>query len=232
MRSLSCFDVHVLFIVQIPRELVAQTGSIHEPVRYIGGPLVDANGARRSFAARGRRRDVPGDAGQSQPAPMLADDFGWTYNHVPMIVYWNGRFYIEYLSNPVGEHVAHGQSLVCTSTDGRRWSAPQVTFPVYKLHPPDKPGTAMMHQRMGFFIAPDGRLLVLAFYGHAPDPFGPGGIGRVVREIHKDGSFGPVYFLRYYCVPVGARATRAFRSISDRTTKGSSPPATLCSPIG
>jgi hypothetical protein len=55
----------------------------------------------------------------------------------------------------------------------------------------------MMHQRMGFYIAPDGRLLVLAFYGHAPVPFGPGGIGRVVREMAKDGSFGPIYFLRY-----------------------------------
>ena len=74
---------------------------------------------------------------------------------------------------------------------------PQVVFPIYKLLPPDPPGTAMMHQRMGFFIAPDGRLLAMAFYGHAPDPFGPGGIGRVVREIHKDGSFGPIYFLRY-----------------------------------
>jgi hypothetical protein len=179
-----------------PATLIAQTGSIHEPVRYIGGPVVDAN------AHDGRLRPAVGvetfqvmRANRSRP--MLADDFGWTYNHAPMIVYWNDRFYIEYLSNPVGEHIAPGQSLLCTSTDGRRWSAPKVTFPVYKLHPPDKPGTAMMHQRMGFFIAPDGRLLVMAFYGHAPDPFGPGGIGRVVREIHKDGSFGPVYFLRY-----------------------------------
>ena len=179
-----------------PATLVAQTGSIHEPVRYIGGPVVDAN------AHDGRLRPAVGvetfqvmRANRSRP--MLADDFGWTYNHAPMIVYWNDRFFIEYLSNPVGEHIAPGQSLLCTSTDGRLWSAPKVTFPIYKLRPPDKPGTAMMHQRMGFYIAPDNRLLVLAFYGHAPNPFGPGGIGRVVREIHKDGSFGPVYFLRY-----------------------------------
>lgn len=176
--------------------LVAQTGSAHEPVRYVGGPLVDAN------AHDGRLRPAVGvetfqvmRANRSRP--KLADDFGWTYNHAPMIVYWNDRFYLEYLSNPVGEHIAPGQSLVCTSTDGRRWSAPKVSFPIYKLRPPDKPGTAMMHQRMGFFIAPDGRLLVLAFYGHAPQPFGRGGIGRVVREIYKDGSFGPIYFLRY-----------------------------------
>jgi hypothetical protein len=129
--------------------------------------------------------------------PEFADNFGWTYNHAPMIVHWNGRFYIEYLSNPVGEHIAPGQTFCCSSTDGRHWETPRVAFPIYKLLPPDPPGTAMMHQRVGFYIAPDGRLLVLGFYGHAPDPFGPGGIGRVVREIYKEGSFGPIYFLRY-----------------------------------
>ena len=41
---------------------------------------------------------------------------------------------------------------------------------------------AVMHQRMGFYVAPDNRLLVLGFYGHTEDPFGKGGIGRVVRE--------------------------------------------------
>jgi hypothetical protein len=130
--------------------------------------------------------------------PEVAEGFGWTYNHAPMIVYWNGRFWVEYLSNPVGEHIAPGQTFLSSSLDGRRWDAPKVVFPIYKLRPPDPPGgTAMMHQRMGFFIGPDGRLLALAFYGHAPDPFGPGGIGRVVREVYKDGSVGPIYFLRY-----------------------------------
>ncbi|HRQ51278.1 MAG TPA: six-hairpin glycosidase, partial [Agriterribacter sp.] len=32
---------------------------------------------------------------------------------------------------------------------------------------------------------------------HTEEPFQEGGIGRVVREIYKDGSFGPVYFIRY-----------------------------------
>jgi hypothetical protein len=56
---------------------------------------------------------------------------------------------------------------------------------------------AMMHQRMGFYVAPNGRLLVLAFYGNAPSPYGQFGIGRVVREVYKDGSYGPIYFIRY-----------------------------------
>ena len=51
--------------------------------------------------------------------PELADGFGWTYNHAPMLAYWNGKFYLEYLSNPIGEHVPPGQTFVITSADGR-----------------------------------------------------------------------------------------------------------------
>jgi hypothetical protein len=126
--------------------------------------------------------------------PEAADQYGWTYNHAPMLAYWNNKFYLEYLSNPFGEHVAPGQTLVTTSADGRSWEMPKQVFPIYLLK---EAGMAMMHQRMGFYVAPNGRLLVLAFYGQAPNPFGAGGIGRVVREAYKDGSFGPIYFLRY-----------------------------------
>ena len=61
--------------------------------------------------------------------------------------------------------------------------------------------TAIMHQRVGFYVSKSGRLLTMAFYGVAldkkDDPNDGNGIGRVVREIKKDGSFGPVYFIRY-----------------------------------
>ncbi|MFO1095645.1 MAG: hypothetical protein U0992_20425 [Planctomycetaceae bacterium] len=176
--------------------LLAQTGSVHEPVRYIGGPVVAQN------SHDGQLRPAIGVENiqvmrANRTHPEQSDNFGWTYNHGPNIVYWNGRFYVEYLSNPVGEHIAPGQTLLCHSQDGRDWSTPEVIFPVYKLQPPDPPGTAMMHQRMGFYIAPDNRLLLLAFYGHAPNPFQAGGIGRVVRELHKDGTLGPIYFIRY-----------------------------------
>jgi len=192
-----------------PAALIAQTGSVHEPIRYVGGPRVDQR------AHDGQLRPAIGVESfqvlrANRTHPELADNFGWTYNHAPMIVYWNGRFYIEYLSNPVGEHIAPGQTFLSSSVDGRHWDAPKVVFPIYKLQPPDPPGTAMMHQRMGFSIAPDGRLLALAFYGHAPDPFGPGGIGRVVREIHKDGSFGPIYFLRYNTRPGWGESNTGF----------------------
>lgn len=175
---------------------IAQTGTANEPVRYIGNPSV------QSWAHDGELRPAVGAESfqvmrANRTHPESSDGFGWTYNHAAMIVYWNGRFLVEYLSNPVGEHIAPGQTFLCSSTDGRNWEFPKVAFPIYNLQPPDPKGTAMMHQRMGFFIAPDGRLLLLAFYGHAPNPFRQGGIGRVVREMYKDGTFGPVYFIRY-----------------------------------
>jgi hypothetical protein len=133
--------------------------------------------------------------------PEMADGYGWTYSHAPMLAYWNGKFYLEYLSNPFGEHLPPGQTLVATSSDGRTWDMPRQVFPIYLLRPGpisgNESGMAMMHQRMGFYVAPNGRLLVLAFYGHAPTPWGATGIGRVVREANKDGSYGPIYFLRY-----------------------------------
>lgn len=179
----------------VTANLFGQTGTEHEPLRYVGG--VSAH----QHAHDGQLRPAVGVESfqvlrANRKNPALSDGFGWTYNHAPMLAYWNGKFYVEYLSNPVGEHIAPGQTFLCTSADGRDWSTPKVVFPVYELRPPDPKGTAMMHQRMGFFVAPDGRLLVLGFYGHAPDPFGRGGIGRVVREAYKDGSFGPIYFLR------------------------------------
>jgi hypothetical protein len=134
----------------------------------------------------------------------------WTYNHAPMLAYWNNTFYLEYLSDPVGEHVPPGQSFLQTSKDGYNWTDPVVIFPIYKI--PQgyvKEGgkdtahnaSAVMHQRIGFYTAKNKRLFALAYYGivlaKGDDPNDGNGIGRVIREIKADGSFGPVYFLRY-----------------------------------
>lgn len=142
--------------------------------------------------------------------PDSADGFGWTYNHAPNLAYWNGQFYLHYLADPIGEHIPPSKTFLVTSVDGYNWDKPQVLFPDYRL--PDGytkegvPGVAsdwyaVMHQRMGFYTSKDGRLLTLAFYGIAMNkkdgPNDGNGIGRVVREIYKDGSFGPIYFIRY-----------------------------------
>ncbi len=170
-----------------------QTGSGAEPVRYMGGVSINLN------TPEGNLRPAIGVENRqvlraNRTHPELADGFGWTYNHAPMLAYWNERFYLEYLSTPTGEHRPPGQTLVTTSADGRAWSKPEVVFPIYKI-PDGSP--AFMHQRMGFYVAPDGRLLVSGFYGHGPNPFNMNGIGRVVREAYKNGTYGPVYFIRY-----------------------------------
>ena len=134
----------------------------------------------------------------------------WTYNHAPMLAYWNNNFYLEYLSNPVGEHIAPGQTLLQSSKDGYNWTSPVVIFPPYKI--PDgfvkegkkdtaKNSYAVMHQRIGFYISKSKRFFALAYYGIAlakgDDPNDGNGIGRVIREIKADGNFGPIYFFRY-----------------------------------
>ncbi len=180
--------------------ILAQTGSVYEPVRYIGGEFIDpftheaglryAIGVENIQTVRANRTH-----------PELSDGFGFTYNHASNLAYWNGQFYQQYISGEADEHMPPVQTMLTTSKNGRDWSFPKVAFPPYQAPEgvaiPKGSTGYMMHQRMGFYVAPDGRLLTLAFYGHTENPFGKQGIGRVVREIYKDGSMGPIYFIRY-----------------------------------
>ena len=190
-----------------PKEKQPEIPWADEPVVYVGREKPDA----RFFD--GRLRHAVGvhhyqvyRATRTQPLP--GDDVGWTYNHQPFLAYWNGRFYLQYLSDVYQEHTPPGRTLLTTSPDGRHWTTPRVVFPEYTLpeinyqdiHIPA--GTkAVMHQRMGFYVAPNGRLLTLAFYGYcatpASSPNTGNGLGRVVREIYQDGRLGPIYFIRY-----------------------------------
>ncbi|WP_207535209.1 exo-alpha-sialidase [Desertivirga arenae] len=187
------------FVAANAQDTVRYTGTTLSNVDYHHGQLSPAVGVHSIQVFRANRQH-----------PELADGFSWTYNHAPMIAHWNNTFYLEYLSDPVGEHIPPSQSLLHTSKDGYNWSKPVVIFPVVKV--PDGwkkegyPGVAkdlyaVMHQRMGFFTSKKNRLLVLAYYGIAmdqkDDPNDGKGMGRAVREIKKDGSFGPIYFIRY-----------------------------------
>jgi hypothetical protein len=181
------------------QDTVHYTGTRQVNVDYHDGRLPMAVGVHNQQIFRANRQH-----------PELAEGYGWTYNHQPMLAYWNNKFYVEYLSDKVGESVPPGQTLLLHSKDGKDWTQPKVVFPIYKI--PDgttKPGVegvashldAVMHQRMGFYVTKSGRLFVLGFYGivlHAHDDPNDGkGIGRVVREIYKDGSWGPIYFIHY-----------------------------------
>lgn len=178
----------------------AQTGTVSEPVRYIGGEIANPNvhdGGLRYFVEVENIQVLRAN----RTHPQQAEDYGWTYNHAPNLTYWNGAFYLQYLSNPVDEHEDPGHTLLVTSPDGRNWSKPIVAFPHYVapegVKIPEGYKGYMMHQRMGFYTAPNGRLLTVAFYGHTESPFKEGGIGRVVREIYSNGEMGPIYFIRY-----------------------------------
>jgi len=200
MKIRSIFITLVSFVsVLQAQDTVRYTGNTLVNVDYHHGQLSPVVGVHNIQTFRANREH-----------PELAGGTNWTYNHAPMIAYWNNQFYLQFLSNPVGEHVPPGQTFLQTSKDGYKWSNVVVLFPPYKI--PDgttKEGRtevakdlyAVNHQRMGFYVSKKNRLLTLAYYGivmgKGDDPNDGKGIGRVVREINKDGSFGPIYFIRY-----------------------------------
>jgi hypothetical protein len=181
------------------QDTVHYSGNTLVNVDYHNGQLAPAVGVHNIQIFRANREH-----------PELAGGTNWTYNHAPMIAYWNNRFYLHFLSDPVGEHVPPGQTFLLTSKDGYHWSKPIVIFSPVKI--PDgttKEGRtevarnllSVNHQRMGFYVSKKNRLLTLAYYGvvlgPGDDPNDGHGMGRAVREIYKDGNFGPIYFLRY-----------------------------------
>ena len=145
----------------------------------------------------------------------------WTYNHQPMMAYWNGKFYMQYLTDPRHEQDAPGKTMMQTSEDGYTWSDPVELFPEYNVpegwtkadrdFPPAHNLKAVMHQRVGWYVSSsesrdsrksrESRLLATGNYGICltikDDPNDGNGIGRIVREIKKDGIFGPIYFIYY-----------------------------------
>lgn len=178
-------------------EPIRYTGDINTDKRYYDGGLPHAVGVHHYQTFRANRMD-----------PSEPGHIGWTYNHQPYLAYWNDRFYLQYLSGLLQEHEPPTRLLLQTSAGGLHWDEPVVLFPEYDLpeivyrdeHIPA--GTqAVMHQRMGFYVAPNGRFLASGFYGFTAtprrSPNAGNGLGRVVREIYNDGSFGPVYFIRY-----------------------------------
>lgn len=188
---------------------MAQEASDSDRIHYTGTELANPN------AHDGELSPVVGVHNiqvvrANREHPDETNGNGWTYNHQPMMAYWNGQFYMHYLADPVGEHIPPSQTFLVTSKDGYHWTNPTVLFPPYRV--PDgytKPGRtdsakdliAIMHQRVGFYVSEEGRLIAMGNYGVAldkkDDPNDGNGIGRVVREIRRDGSFGPIYFIYY-----------------------------------
>lgn len=203
MKIFKIISLFLLFALAISnaqaQDTVRYTGKTLVNADYHHGQLTPVVGVHNIQTFRANREH-----------PELAENFGWTYNHAPMLAYWNNRFYIEYLSDKVGESIPPGQTLLQSSKDGYTWTKPDVIFPVYRI--PDgttkegrsdvaKDLDAVMHQRMGFFVSTKNIFLVLGFYAISfdakDDPNDGHGIGRAVREILPDGKYGPIYFIHY-----------------------------------
>jgi hypothetical protein len=193
------FSILTSFSAIDAQEVVRYTDQVKSNIDYHHGALRPAMGVHNIQVMRANREH-----------PQMSDGYGWTYNHAPNMAYWNNQFLIQYLSDPIGEHIPPSQTYLVRSDNGRDWGKPEVIFPIYAL--PDgfvKEGRpevaqdlfAVMHQRMSFYMAEDGRMLALGYYGICMDkrdsPNDGKGVGRVVREIYRDGTFGPLFFIRY-----------------------------------
>jgi len=194
LRLTILFIIHCTFL--IAQDTVRYIGNTLSNVDYHHGQLSPAIGVHNTQTFRANRADT--------------GTVSWTYNHQPMLAYWNNTFYLEFLSTPVGEHVPPGRTVLQTSKDGYNWRRPVVIFPPYKLtdgtvkdgkKDSAKNTFAVMHQRIGFYTSKNKKLFALGYYGivlgEHDDPNDGNGIGRVIREIKTDGTYGPIYFLRY-----------------------------------
>ena len=182
-------------------EIIRVTDRNRADIRFQDGALPHLAGVKSFQILRANRAH-----------PQEAEGFGWTYNHAAMLCYAFDTFFCQFLSNPVSEHETPGHTLLSTSKDGMHWDRPQVLFPEIEIDTAPYKGPkspqltprmlTVPHQRMGFYMAKNGVLLTLSFYGLVHDryismPCDGWGVGRAVRRIFPDGKWGDIYFLIY-----------------------------------
>ena len=149
----------------VAQERVHYTGSQLSNPDYHDGQLSPVMGVHNIQVMRANREN-----------PSEENGGGWTYNHQPMMAYWNDTFFMHYLADPVDEHVPPSQTLLQTSQDGYNWTNPEILSPIYRV--PDgytkqgrddkaKDLDAIMHQRVGFSVSSDDRLFAVGDYGVA-----------------------------------------------------------------
>ncbi|MBO4351493.1 MAG: hypothetical protein J6A01_11190, partial [Proteobacteria bacterium] len=103
------------------------------------------------------------------------DSKGWTYNHQPMMVYWQGKFWMHFLSDPLGEHIPSGITWMQSSEDGYQWTAPEILFPEYTL-----PADIMDGKRKVY--NPDGSLHKVSTMEQFPNQFRREGLKAVMHQ--------------------------------------------------
>lgn len=196
-KTLIHFTWLTIFLVVGP-VISTEPGTPEEPIRYIGQPkIVDqhyhdgqlrpAIGVCSYQAFRANRTHATGEDGSKN-----------RYNHSPMLAYWNDTFYLCHIASEYKEHGVPTQTYLSSSKNGKDWKKPRLIFPAIEYQPGK---LTIATQRMSFYVAPNGRLLVTTFLGipggKSAGPNTGNGIGRFVREIYKDNSLSPIFILRY-----------------------------------
>ena len=86
-------------------EPVVYTGDESADPRFHHGGFRQAVGVHQYQALRANRTQAP-----------EGGTVGWTYNHAPMLAFWNDRFWLNYVSNLVEEHGIPGRTGLISST--------------------------------------------------------------------------------------------------------------------
>lgn len=187
-----------ILIVGSFRSVEGQVGSVDEPVNFIGklnvnfsrpdGGLPPVIGAHNYQVLRSVREDKD-----------LGDGLGFTFHHHPMLTFWKNKFFVLCNACPVHEERDLTEILLIKSDDGINWGKTEIIFPhvIYKNEP------TFCNHRMGFYIAPSGRLYASTAYFPQSEMKPQSGsedtakkyFGVVMREIKEDGSFGPIFFI-------------------------------------
>jgi hypothetical protein len=188
--AIKCAVLSVAALALAPQLATASPGEADEPIRVEGQTLAEgdrADGGLRPVIGvtnlqifRASRAEKPGGVSN-------------TYNHGPMLCHWNKRFYVSWVTNAVSEHEVPSYILFSSSDDGVSWTDPKELFPPVTVADGRQ---SSWNFRMGWFPATNGKLLALSFLGMPPNPVDGTGVGRAAREVRRDGSLGPIYFVR------------------------------------
>lgn len=120
-------------------------------------------------------------------APEIADGRGWTYNHHIDMAVWRGRYYVAWNQCEKDEDIWPSREVYSTSADGATWDPPRELFP-------QGISTCL---RMYFYVAPNGRMLVIAGLRTSTEEVQEETKGSmVVRQIMSDHALGQVYALQ------------------------------------
>lgn len=115
------------------------------------------------------------------------DVLGYTYHHHVDMACWKGKLYVGWNTCLKDEDLWPSRELLSVSDDGVHWSDPVEMFPQ----------GVSMPLRMYFYLAPNGRMLIIA--GLRPDEgetIEDNKRGLVVRELYADHTLGVVFTLQ------------------------------------